>query len=106
MEVEPTEQFKEVIDWDFTFNNNYRLPISIDEGVGDSVAELPDRYVVTLAEKPSLSDPEDLMPAEIATVFKSSLLTVVVRKRKQRIPTAEEQLNLRKFIHKVPKQAM
>lgn len=104
--VERQEEFKNVTDWDFTFNNGYRIPITIDEAVGDKVEEQEDRYVLNLTEKSGMLDPEDKLPAELATVFKANLLTVVVRHRKQRIPTAEEQFDMRKLLHKVPKQPM
>lgn len=106
MEVQPEPKFKELTSYDFTFNNGFRIPISLDASLGDSIEELEDRFVLNLVEKPSPSDPSEKMAAEVATVYKSHLLTVVVQHRKQRIPTPEEQLefkNTLKSLVKMPK---
>ena len=101
---------KDVTDYDFLFSNGNKLPITLDLELGDTVQELKDRYVVFLAAKPRVSNPELTMPAETATVFKSGLLATIVRERKQRLPTPEEQfemkLTMNKLIGKLPEQEM
>lgn len=107
MEFAQEPKFKDVINYDFTFSNGYRIPIIIDEELGDKIEELEDRFILNLVEKPSFTDPDDKLAAEIATVYKKHLLTVVIQKRKQRVQTAEEQLEFRdtiKSLIKAPKR--
>lgn len=108
-QVEPVLE-KDVTDYDFIFSNGNKLPITLDKALGDTVTELKDRYVIYLAPKPRISDPEKIMSAETATVFKSGLVAAIVRDRKQRMPTPEERFELAQTLNKVladvPKSVM
>lgn len=81
-----------VTELDFMFAAGGKLSLTVDEGAGDSVQELADRYIVTIAPKPSLSDPEETIEGETLEVFKKQLAAVSRCQRVQRQPTEEEKL--------------
>lgn len=92
---------KDVVDYDFILTNGIKFPTTLDESLGDTCVEEEDRYRVYLAEKPRPTDPDTLMPAETALVFKANLVALVIRKRKQRLPSPEESLEFKNTILKM-----
>lgn len=92
MELKESVLEHEVIELDFMFAAGGKLSITIDEQAGDSVKELTDRYIITVAPKPSLSDPEETVEGEHMEVFKQHLAALSRCARMQRQPTEEEKL--------------
>lgn len=103
MQIEEVINEKDVVDYDFSFIGGQRLTFIVDEAAGDKVAQAEDSYILDFAGKPSFIDPEELMDAEVITVFKRNLAAVAIRNRKQRMPTAEEVFNARKTLHELAK---
>lgn len=98
MQIETPILEKDVVDYDFTFQNGVKFPATLDENLGDYVVDEGERFKIYLAEKPKLSDPDTVMPAETAYIYKTNLLALVVRKRKQRLFTPEEQFDLKSYV--------
>lgn len=96
MEIQSPELTKDVVDYDFSFTSGLRSVTTVDPSVGDYVEELVDRYQIHLASKPSFTNPEEILPEELVTVFKSQLTVFIERKRKQRMPSPEELFSMRK----------
>lgn len=103
MDLKPVEVFKEVEEYDFTFNAGMSLPVIIDESAGDSLKELPDRFVISLTAKPSLLKPEEMMQPERVTVFKSTLAVLHQRTRHFRLPSPDETFEFQKTLHDLGK---
>jgi hypothetical protein len=103
--MEILEQIKEhdCTDFEFLFGTGPKLTISVDHDSGDTWTELDDRYVIEVTEKPSLGDPDEMVDAETLIVHKANLAAVSIRKRKQRMPTEEEKLQTKKFMHQLLK---
>lgn len=93
--------YKDVIDYEFSLVNGARLPLTVDAAAGDTVTETPTEFELHLAAKPNPIDPEIVMNEEDITVYKCNLVAKIIRKRKQRLPTAEELFNLQKTYHKL-----
>lgn len=94
---------KAVVDYDFLFTHGVKLPLTLDLNAGDSVTDEGERFVVHLVAKPSKFDPEEILPAETAYVYKANLLTYVIRERQQRIPTPEEQFDMKQAVQRLAK---
>lgn len=103
MIIEESLQYKEVEDYDFSLVSGVRLPLTIDKSAGDSVTETDTHYVLYLSEKPGLDPSDGLLPSEHISVVKSAIAVLITRKRKQRLPTAEEQFSLRDTLHQLAK---
>jgi hypothetical protein len=103
MEIIDPVQEKDVVDYDFAFSNGMRICQTLDTSLGDRAEEFDDRYLLFLAEKPSITDPDDLMPAETVTVFKDQVVLLINRTRKQRLPTEEERFEMYKTLHQLAK---
>lgn len=104
--MEFTEIVKEhpVIDYDFAFVGGGRLPVTVAESKGDYLVDNGNTFVVTLAEKPNILDPDKNIPGEVITVFKQHLTAFIERRRMQREMTKEEMLSMRNLLHPEPKE--
>lgn len=104
--MEVVEQVKEhdVVDFDFMFASGSKLAVTLDETAGDTYDENPNSYVLNVVAKPSLSDPDEKVEPETIEVYKAHLAVSVIRQRKQRTPSEEEQFNMRKTIHALAKR--
>lgn len=77
--------------YDFTFVGGVVMPITLDIEAGDTVAIGDDRIFITIQERPSLVDPEKLLPAEDLVLERRNLLGYTHRLHKQIERSAEEQ---------------
>ena len=85
----------DVIDYDFSFTNGVRSTTTLIPALGDSTNELQDRYTVVLTSKPNPINPEEMMPKEEVSVFKSNITVVIKRERKQRSPSVDELIDIK-----------
>lgn len=97
--MEYNEPIKEVpvTDYEFAFVGGKTLPLTLEES--DSIQELHDRFVVNVAPKPNLFDPDRPLPSEVITVFKQHLTAYITRSRMRREPTQEELVDMRQLVH-------
>lgn len=103
MEIKPVEIFKEVEEYDFTFNAGMSLPVLIDEEAGDVVKELPDRFTIDLTAKPSFIKPDEMMQPETVTIYKTGLAVVHKRTRLLRQASPEEKFEFQQTLHTLGK---
>lgn len=95
---------RDVIDYEFSFANGMRLPITVDVGLGDSVDEKEEGILtISLVAKPSAVDPDVMLSEETITIFKKQLSAVIFRKRKQLVSSPEERLEMKRLIHQMAK---
>lgn len=92
MELKEPIVERSVTEVDFMFAAGGKLSITLDEVAGDSIEERSDRYLVVVAPKPSLSNPEESIEGETLEIFKSHLAAISRCQRMQRQPTEEEKL--------------
>lgn len=97
MEIVDKDEFKTVVEYDFTFTSGMRLPIMVDLNAGDRVIEDDKCYTLDLVAKPSISEEEMLQP-EVATIYKANLAALILRPRKLRIASVEEKVQFKKLL--------
>lgn len=98
MEIQEPTKFKRVIDYDFMFDGGDKLNCAVEPDLGDTLEELPDRYVISLTSKPSIVVPEEKSDASVIEVFKAGLAAKVTTHRQVRLPSDEEVYNMAKTI--------
>lgn len=77
-----TPEVKRVVDdYDFVFSSGHVMPVSVDVDLGDSVEFTKYGITINLTAKPSIHDPEKMLPAEDITIFARHLISVQHRKR-------------------------
>jgi hypothetical protein len=103
MEIKETVKEHLVVDYDFMFTSGNKLTMTVDVDLGDTVAELADRYLFNTVPRPGMTEDEDAVEAETLEVFKAGLAAVSTCKRKQRQATEEEVFDLRKTVHALAK---
>lgn len=82
---------KIVKDFDIAIMSGMVMPVTIDETLGDTFEELPDRFKIYLAPRPTL-DASDVLPAEHIDIYKTHVVSVNHRTRKVIPRTPEEEL--------------
>jgi len=103
MEIVETIKDKELTDYAFMFQSGAKLAITIDAEAGDTFQEAADRFLITIASKPSLTDPEEKTDAEALCIFKSGLAAINIVNRIQRQHTEEELFDMRQTIKALSK---
>lgn len=105
MEIKEQVAEKDVVDYDFSFVGGARLPLTVDAESGDTFEDAGDMYVVTIKPKPNLIDPEQPpTDEETYNVLKRNLSAYLIRKRKQKVLTAEQLFDMRQFLHPTSKK--
>lgn len=102
MEIQERVIEKDVIDYDFMFVGGSKLTMTVDVAA-DTVTETDVSFVFNVAEKPSFSDPDEVIDAEELTVYKKQLAAVAKRPRKQRMPSEEELFSMKQTLHALAK---
>jgi len=98
MNVKNPDPVQRVVeDYDFTFASGQSMPLTIDKAAGDTVSfdQAPLAIVVKLTAKPSLSNPDVLLPEEEITIFMNQLLAIQKRSRVVTGLTYEQEEELR-----------
>ena len=104
MDIVEVAKERDLADYDFMFISGAKLVVTIEEAIGDSVTEHPDRFVIEIKPKPvGFTAPEEKTDEETLTVFKTGLAAMNVCKRKQREPTENEIFEMNKTLHKMSK---
>jgi hypothetical protein len=72
-----------VEDYDFVFSSGQVMPITIDRNLGDEVdfTGAPLAISIKLCAKPSVANPDVMLPAEEVTIFQSHLIAIQKRLR-------------------------
>jgi hypothetical protein len=72
-----------VEDYDFVFSSGQLMPITVDREAGDEVSfdQSPLAIIIKLAAKPSLANPDVMLPAEEVTIFQNHLISIQKRTR-------------------------
>jgi|SRR6266496_3572096 len=101
----PTERIVE--DYDFILSSSQTLPVTIDRDLGDSITFLtsPLAVVIKLAAKPSLANPDVLLPEEEVTIFQAHIIAIQKRNRvvlDQTVEQKEEWKQALKAFHNNP----
>lgn len=94
---------RDVLDYDFSFSNGMRLPITVDLELGDTVEDKDGKLVICLTSKPSSVNPDVMMPAETITIFLDKVSAIVFRQRKQLVTSPDEALGMKRLIHEMAK---
>jgi hypothetical protein len=76
--------------YDFTCVGPVTIPLTLDLESGDTIEVGPDKIIVTVQERPSLSDPKKLLPAENVVIERGNLLFYQHRLMKTLEQTAEQ----------------
>lgn len=82
MRLETPPIVKVVHDYDITFDSGQFLPITVDTEAGDTIDFGDHAVIIKLVQKPSLNDPDKLLPAEEITIFSKHITVVQHRTRK------------------------
>jgi hypothetical protein len=77
--------------------------LTLDLSAGDTISQSDTHYHLTLSEKPNILDPDILLPSEHISIAKSAIAVLITRKRKQLLPTPEQQFNFKKTLHALAK---
>jgi hypothetical protein len=102
MLIQPHITPKLIDEFDILFESGLPMPITIDREAGDTIdMSDPNIAIFTKAAKPSLSNPDVMIPAEEITVFMRHVLTVTHRAREVYPPTPEEKDAFRS-LHRMP----
>lgn len=93
MIVHAPEIKKVLDDYDFTFTGGMVMPITVDIEAGDTInfGRSDGTITIRLAQKPMLSDPEKLLPAEDISIYKQHLVAFQHRVRIVTNLTPEQQ---------------
>lgn len=70
-----------VDDYDIVFESGMMLNVTLDFSLGDEIHFTDSQILITMASKPSKSDPTKLTTAEDNTVFLRHVASIVHRKR-------------------------
>lgn len=95
----PIKQEKTYDCYDFTFVGGVVIPVTLDLAAGDSV-ELghADRIYITIQERPSLNDPDKLLPAENLVLERRNMLGYTHRVQKVAEVSADQKAEWDKTI--------
>jgi hypothetical protein len=100
---------KHLVDqYDIFFDSGAVMPVTVDTEAGDSM-NVSDKFLLfTLSAKPSLSNPENLLPAEDVTVFLPHVISIQHRQVERVEPNPDQQAEWREIWEKMatPKQIM
>jgi hypothetical protein len=81
MIVSTPEIKKTIEDYDIIFSSGMAMPVSMDPALGDTVSFGEATIEFDLVPKPSINDPEKMLPGEKITIFKSHVISIQHRKR-------------------------
>jgi len=76
--------------YDFTFVGGVVIPVTLDLSAGDTIDFGTDRVAIVVQERPSLNDPEKLLPAEDLILERRNMLGYTHRVQKVAEVSAEE----------------
>lgn len=103
MLVQSPEVKKVLFDYDFTFDTGMVLPLSLDPTIGDTIV-LGDHVIqVHIEPRPSLSNPDTILPGEDFTIFTSHVLAIQKRKREVTELSPEEKIGWGKMMEELSK---
>lgn len=100
LEIKSTEKFKDIVDYEFVFASGMTLMFMVDKEAGDSIEVSQEHVYLILSKKPSMADPEKIMPEQRITIERRNLATMTETSRQIRIPTAEERAAFKKLMEK------
>lgn len=103
MELKTPETVKEVVEIVYTWNAGMTLDVIIDSAKGDYIKDEGNFFHVHLAAKPLISNPEVMAGEEDLTIYKTTLASIISRKRTLRMPNAEEVREFQKTLAPMPK---
>jgi hypothetical protein len=91
-----------VDDYDISFDNGLSMSITVDKEAGDTIDWTTSPLVVQFhaAAKPSVTDPDTLLPAEDTTIFLSHVLSISHRCREVMPRTPDQDIAF-KTLHKL-----
>lgn len=93
MQINSSDPKRLVYDYDFNFVGGSVIPLTVDPMQGDQILGLGEEFPiirVSLTAKPSLTDPDTLLPAEEVSIYKTHLLAVQKRTREITPLSADE----------------
>ncbi len=90
----PEPKRKLVDDYDFVFTGGIVKQIRIDLSLGDTIEFVNGGIKITLASRPSLANPEVILPTEEVTIFSQHLLSIDHRKTVMEELTTEQRYEL------------
>jgi len=79
-------------DYDFLFVNGAPFNVIIDPVEGDTISFEPDKIIINIKGRPSISHAGHTTPDEELTIFKSNIL-IINHRRVTAIPQSPEQRN-------------
>lgn len=94
---------KLVEDYDFTMTSGLMLPVTLDLNAGDTIDFGLDVILVYIASKPSITDPDKMLPAENMTIFVKHLVSVQHRTREVPDLTPEQAFEWKKTLADINK---
>lgn len=102
MIVNAPEVKRMVDDYDFTFAAGMVMQITVNTDAGDTIT-FTDPIVIRSAAKPSMNDPDIMIPAEEISVYKTHLAAVHHRVREIVELTPEQQHEWAKTLKEITK---
>ena len=82
-----------VSDYDIIFDSGMILPITIDLSAGDTISFSDQAILIHLAPKPSVNDPDKLLPSKDITIFTPHIVSIEHSQREVTELTPEEKFN-------------
>lgn len=101
MEIHNPINKKFVDEYDFVFSSGMIMPMTIDKSLGDTIDFVEEGVVVKLTPKPSISDPDIMLPGEDVTLFSKHLLAIQHRRREVLDLSPEEKTEQRNFFKNI-----
>jgi hypothetical protein len=104
MEINSNPKSKFVDDYTFHFVGHDVLPITIDKSIGDTIEFEPHGGIrICLVARQSITNPEEVLPAEDFGVLPSNLLWVEHKQRIQVEQTPDQKNEWTEMIEKLKK---
>jgi len=100
MELVVREEKRYVECYDFLFTTGMVLPITLDLKAGDSIEFKDKEILISFVVKPSITDPDVMLPAEEQTIFKKHLACIQHRTQEFQEATPEQKQEWTKLFNK------
>lgn len=101
MKINPVVKDKVIKEYEFVFDSGFAIPVTIDEEAGDWYDDqsAPDRIYITIAGKPTMSNPDALTSPERITIYLKHIAAIQCRERRSVELSPDERFDLASFVN-------